>query len=106
MSFSTVPLMVWTFIGMTVSFLSLFAAVYMVVSTLIHGTDVPGYASLIVSISFLSGIQLMSLGVLGEYVGRIFAEVKGRPLYIVAEHLSVDERDRARRDSVTPRAAE
>ena len=106
MSFSTVPLMVWTFIGMTVSFLSLFAAGYMVISTLIHGTDVPGYASLIVSISFLSGIQLMSLGVLGEYVGRIFAEVKGRPLYIVAEHLSVDERDRAARGGVTPRAAE
>jgi len=106
MSFSTVPLMVWTFVGVTVSFFSLFAAVYMVISTLIHGTDVPGYASLIVSISFLSGIQLMSLGVLGEYVGRIFAEVKGRPLYIVAEHLSVDERDRAARDSVTPRAAE
>lgn len=106
MSFSTVPLMVWTFIGMTVSFLSIFAAVYMVVSTLINGTDVPGYASLIVSISFLSGIQLMSLGILGEYVGRIFAEVKGRPLYIVAEHLTVDERDRAIRDSATPRAAE
>ncbi len=106
MSFSTVPLMVWTFIGMTVSFLAMFAAVYMVISTLIKGTDVPGYASLIVSISFLSGIQLMSLGILGEYIGRIFAEVKGRPLYIVAEHLSVDERDRAIRDSATPRAAE
>ena len=106
MSFSTVPLMVWTFIGMTVSFLSIFAAVYIVISTLIHGTDVPGYASLIVSISFLSGIQLMSLGILGEYVGRIFAEVKGRPLYIVAEHLSVDERDRIARESLTPRAAE
>ena len=106
MSFSTVPLMVWTFVGMTVSFLSLFAAVYMVVSTLMHGTDVPGYASLIVSISFLSGVQLMSLGILGEYVGRIFAEVKGRPLYIVAEHLSADERDRAVRGGATPRAAE
>lgn len=103
MSFSTVPLMVWTFVGVTVSFLAMFAAVYMVVSTLIYGTDVPGYASLIVSISFLSGIQLMSLGILGEYVGRIFAEVKGRPLYIVAEHLSADEREMA---NVTPRAAE
>ncbi|HPG04207.1 MAG TPA: glycosyltransferase, partial [Rhodoblastus sp.] len=70
------------------------------------GTDVPGYASLIVSISFLSGIQLMSLGILGEYVGRIFAEVKGRPLYIVSEHLSVDEGDRAPRKAAQPNDAE
>ena len=106
MSFSTVPLMVWTFIGMTVSFLAFFAAAYIVISTLIYGTDVPGYASLIVSISFLSGIQLMSLGILGEYVGRIFAEVKGRPLYIVSEHLSVDESDRAARRAAQPNDVE
>ena len=106
MSFSTVPLMVWTFVGVTVSFLSLFAAVYFLLNTLLYGIDVPGYASLIVSISFLSGIQLLSLGVLGEYIGRIFAEVKGRPLYIVSEHLSVDESERARDGARMSRAAE
>ncbi|MFV0281118.1 MAG: glycosyltransferase family 2 protein [Rhodoblastus sp.] len=96
MSFSTVPLMVGTFIGTTVSFLAIFAALYIMASTLIYGADVPGYASLIVSVSFLSGIQLMTLGVLGEYIGRVFAEVKGRPLYIVAEHLSIDDRENSR----------
>jgi hypothetical protein len=93
MSFSTLPLMGWVFIGSTVSFLSLASAIYFMVRTWLFGVDVPGYASLIVSIMFFAGMQLLSLGVLGEYVGRIFAEVKGRPLYIVAERLS--EKDAA-----------
>jgi glycosyltransferase involved in cell wall biosynthesis len=55
--------------------------------TMLFGVDVPGYASLIVSVTFFAGIQLLSLGILGEYIGRIFAEVKRRPLYIIgAEH--------------------
>jgi hypothetical protein len=58
-----------------------------VIRTLLFGTDLPGFPSLIVSIMFFSGIQLMSLGVVGEYVGRIFAEVKRRPLYVVAERI-------------------
>ena len=57
---------------------------FFVVRTLLYGTDLPGFPSLIVSVMFFSGIQLMSLGIIGEYVGRIFAEVKRRPLYIVA----------------------
>ena len=83
MSFSTLPLMVWTYVGTVISVLAMATAVYFVGRTLVSGTDVPGFASLIVSITFLAGIQLLSLGVLGEYIGRIFAEVKGRPLYIV-----------------------
>ncbi len=83
MSFSTMPLMVWTYIGTTISGVSMATAVYFVAETLISGVDVPGFASLIVSVTFLAGIQLLSLGVLGEYIGRIFAEVKGRPLYLV-----------------------
>jgi glycosyltransferase involved in cell wall biosynthesis len=67
--------------------LSLSLALYFLVRTLIYGIDVPGFASLIVSVTFLSGIQLLSLGVLGEYIGRIFAEVKRRPLYLVAERI-------------------
>jgi glycosyltransferase involved in cell wall biosynthesis len=87
MSFSTLPLKVWTYVGVFVSMLSLFAAVYYIVQTLTRGVDVPGYASLIVSIMFFSGIQLLTLGIMGEYIGRIFAEVKRRPLYLVAERI-------------------
>lgn len=83
MSFSTLPLMVWTWVGTVISVLSLGSAVYFVADTMIFGVDVPGFASLIVSVTFLAGVQLLSLGILGEYIGRIFAEVKGRPLYIV-----------------------
>ncbi len=87
MSFSTLPLMVWSYIGTVISVISMCTAVYFVGLTLIYGVDVPGFASLIVSVTFLAGIQLLSLGVLGEYIGRIFAEVKGRPLYIVQERI-------------------
>ena len=83
MSFSTLPLMVWTWVGTVISVFAMCTAIYFVVDTLVFGVDVPGFASLIVSVTFLAGVQLLSLGVLGEYVGRIFAEVKGRPLYIV-----------------------
>ncbi len=85
MSFSTLPLKVWIYAGTIVSVVALVMAIYFLLQTITYGVDVPGYASLIVSILFLSGIQLMSLGILGEYVGRIFAEVKRRPLYIVGE---------------------
>jgi polyisoprenyl-phosphate glycosyltransferase len=89
MSFSTLPLMVWTFVGTTISVVSMGMAIYFIADTLLFGTDVPGYASLIVSVTFLAGIQLLSLGILGEYIGRIFAEVKRRPLYLVEEHLGL-----------------
>ena len=84
-SFSTVPLRVWTYLGVLISFLSIATAIYFALRTLFFGTDVPGYPSLIVSVMFFSGIQLMSLGIIGEYVGRIFAEVKRRPLYVVGD---------------------
>jgi glycosyltransferase involved in cell wall biosynthesis len=87
MSFSTVPLKVWSYIGMIVSMFALLAAIYFVLDTMIRGVDAPGFASLIVSIMFFAGVQLLSLGILGEYIGRIFAEVKRRPLYLVAERL-------------------
>ena len=93
MSFSTVPLKIWTFVGTFVSGAALMFAAYFLIRTATHGIDVPGYASLIVSILFFSGIQMLSLGVLGEYVGRIFAEVKRRPLYLVAERIGMDEND-------------
>ncbi|MEN9708264.1 MAG: hypothetical protein RIQ68_672 [Pseudomonadota bacterium] len=101
MSFSTLPLKVWTYIGLVVSAFSLLAAVYYILQTIFHGIDVPGYASLIVSIMFFAGVQMLSLGILGEYIGRIFAEVKRRPLYLVAERLE-DEASVAPTDPTRP----
>ena len=97
-SFSTLPLKIWTFIGAIISFFAFLTGTVYVVRTAVLGVDVPGYASLIVSIMFFSGIQLLSLGVLGEYIGRIFAEVKRRPLYLIGERFGIDAPD----DSVTP----
>lgn len=84
-SFSTAPLRLAVYIGTLISMAALGAAGYFLVRTLVQGTDVPGFPSLMVSIMFFSGLQLVFLGVLGEYIGRIFDEVKRRPLYIVRE---------------------
>ena len=89
-SFSTVPLKLWTYVGAVVSAFAILTAVYFIVETMMRGVDVPGYASLIVSVMFFSGVQLISLGVIGEYIGRIFAEVKRRPLYIVGDKVGFD----------------
>ncbi len=89
-SFSTVPLKVATYTGVIIAFCATLAALYFALRTLFFGTDLPGFPSLIVSIMFFSGIQLISLGLIGEYVGRIFAEVKRRPLYIVGEHIGAE----------------
>jgi polyisoprenyl-phosphate glycosyltransferase len=84
-SFSTAPLRIWTYIGGVISAGAIAAALFFAIRTIVFGTDVAGYPSLIVSITFFAGVQLISLGVIGEYVGRIFAEVKRRPLYVVGE---------------------
>ena len=86
-SFSTVPLRVWTYIGALVSGFALLMAASVIISTLLYGIDVPGYATIVVSITFFAGVQLLSLGIIGEYIGRIFAEVKGRPLYLVGQRI-------------------
>ncbi|WP_442753809.1 glycosyltransferase family 2 protein [Methylocystis sp. JAN1] len=87
MSFSSVPLKVWTWVGLAISCFALGMAGYYWVRTMLFGVDTPGFPTLVVSIAFFSGVQLISLGVLGEYVARIFNEVKGRPLYLVAERV-------------------
>jgi len=82
-SFTSLPLKVWTFMGMLVATFALLYGFVFIIKTLVLGIDVPGYPSLIVAITFFSGVQLISLGVIGEYLGRVFSEVKNRPLYVV-----------------------
>jgi glycosyltransferase involved in cell wall biosynthesis len=86
-SFGSFPLHVWSYVGLIVSAFALSYGAYIVVETLIYGSDVPGYPTIIVAILGLSGLQLIGLGVIGEYLGKVFAEVKRRPLYIVADEV-------------------
>ena len=81
--FSTVPLHVWTYMGGFVAFFAFCYGVWMIVQKLIWGNPVPGYPSLMVAILFLGGVQLIGIGVLGEYIGRIYIETKERPRYIL-----------------------
>lgn len=85
-SFTTAPLRIATFMGILSALVAFIYIVYIVVRTIILGIDVPGYASIICFILMIGGIQLISLGVIGEYLGRIFIEVKNRPLYFVEEY--------------------
>jgi len=84
-SFSTAPLRVWLYIGLVLAFISFIYGSWIVLKTLIFGVDSPGYASMITVILFLGGIQLMGIGILGEYIGRIYLESKNRPVYIIED---------------------
>lgn len=86
-SFTTVPLRVWSYIGLAISGFAFVYAVGFLIKTLVYGVDRPGFPTQIISIMILGGVQLISLGVLGEYLARVYEEVKGRPLYIVAERI-------------------
>lgn len=90
-SFSDVPLRVWGFIGFLISLISLIYAIYIVTVTLLFGADLPGFPTLIVAIMFLGGVQLLSIGILGEYIARIFTEVKQRPHYLIHFKSGFDE---------------
>jgi hypothetical protein len=89
-SASTVPLRIWSYVGAIVAMFALGYAGFIAVRTLAFGIKLPGYASIMVSVLFLGGVQLISLGVLGEYVGRILTEAKQRPLYVVREAVGVE----------------
>jgi len=82
-SFSTLPLRIWIYVGMLAAATSLFYAFFIVLRVIILGVDVPGYASLMTAVLFMGGIQLLSLGIIGEYLGRLFLEAKRRPVYLV-----------------------
>ncbi len=86
-SASTLPLRVWSYVGALVAMGALAYAGFIVVRTIAFGIETPGYASMMVAILFLGGLQLLSLGVLGEYVGRILTETKQRPPYVVSERI-------------------
>jgi dolichol-phosphate mannosyltransferase len=85
-SFSYVPLEMATYLGFVVSFASFSIGLYMIAKKLIYGIPIIGYASIIVSLFFIGGVILLVLGIIGEYIGRIFTEVQDRPLYIVREN--------------------
>ena len=90
-SFSSIPLKLWTYIGGFIAGLAFLYTAIIVTRTIVFGIDVPGYASLLSVVLFLGGVQLIGLGVLGEYIGRIYTEVKNRPLYIVQRAYGFDQ---------------
>lgn len=94
-SFSTVPLKIWTYIGAIISLVGFAYALFIIARTVLFGADTPGYASLMCVVLFMGGIQLISLGVIGEYIGRIYRETKHRPLYLVDKRVGVEPTDKS-----------
>ncbi len=84
-SFSVLPLKVWSFLGLSASILSIVYAIFIILQTFFKGVDVPGYASLMVAVLFLGGIQLIGIGVLGDYLGRVYVDAKSRPHYFIRQ---------------------
>ena len=84
-SFSIAPLQLATYIGTLVSLFAFIYSLIIITKTVLFGADVPGYPSMMVTILFLGGVQLISIGIIGEYIGRIYNEVKQRPLYIISD---------------------
>lgn len=90
-AFSNAPLKIWSALGVLLSLIALGYGGYLTVRTWLFGIDVPGYASLMAAVLLLGGVQLISLGVIGEYLGRVFTEVKARPLYLEAAREGFDD---------------
>ena len=91
MAFSTLPLRLSTGIGFVTSIISIIYLIVVVLQKLISGIDIPGYATIIVLILFLGGMQLFCLGILGEYLSKVYVQVKSRPIYILKEHLKYND---------------
>lgn len=90
-SFSTFPLKLATGVGLVTAFASIIYLIVVILQKLIFGIDVPGYATIVVLVLFLGGMQLFCLGILGEYLSKIYVQVKNRPIYILKEHLGKDD---------------
>jgi polyisoprenyl-phosphate glycosyltransferase len=88
-SFTTLPLRITTYLGIIISTVAFSYAGWLLLRTILQGVDVPGYASIMAAILCMGGIQLISLGIIGEYLGRIYREAKHRPLYVVEETAGV-----------------
>ena len=86
-SFTTIPLHIWTYLGAFISISSFIWAVIIMARTFLFGVITPGYPSLMVTILFMGGVQLLSIGIIGEYIGRIYTETKQRPLYLIEEEI-------------------
>ena len=84
-SFSKVPLRIWGSIGLLIALLAFAYGSFIGLRTLFFGVDLPGFATIVVSVMFFSGLQLLSVGIIGEYLGRVFDEVKQRPVYLLAD---------------------
>lgn len=95
-SFSSLPLRIWSYLGFGVSLLAMAYLGWTLLKTLVFGIDVPGYTSLLCVMLFFNGISLIGIGVLGEYLARIFTEVKARPLYIVSETIGLEATEEAK----------
>jgi polyisoprenyl-phosphate glycosyltransferase len=87
---STVPLRIWTYFGVAIAVFASIYAVWIAVHTMLYGTDMPGYSSLMVTVLMLGSMNIIATGILGEYVGRIYNEVRNRPLYLVRETKGLD----------------
>jgi len=82
-SFSTDPLRIWTYLGSTIALMSFLYGLFIILRVAIYGVDIPGYASIFVAITFLGGLQLIGIGIIGEYLGRTYLESKRRPVFLV-----------------------
>src|SRR6185295_11647650 len=105
-SFSVAPLRVASLLGVLLAVTALFFGSWIVLETLLYGQDVPGSPSLVVSVMVIGGVQLILIGVLGEYIGKLLSEIKGRPVYFVAEHSVKRASESAKARPVASRAAE
>lgn len=91
-SFSTAPLRIWTYVGLAGACITMAYAVFILIAKLLWSIDVPGYASILISVLFFGSMQLISLGLIGEYIGRIYLESKQRPVYIVRRRQIAEKR--------------
>jgi glycosyltransferase involved in cell wall biosynthesis len=93
-SFSSLPLKIWSYLGLAISLFAFLFAIFLAGLKIFRGIDLPGYASLMVAVLFFGGVQLISLGIIGEYLARMYSEVKGRPLYLVRDSWGFEQEQR------------